>query len=220
MKAMTEQDRHPGVVVGGDLHPGFFRSCFRWVKQLTSLRSTPRTTRSNAVRATERDVQMMRRALELARKSAAADEVPVGAVLYRGDEIIAEAHNLREAVNDPTGHAELMAIRLAAEKLDTWRLSECSLAVTLEPCPMCAGAIVQARVGRLIYGATDPKAGAVHSLYNLCNDRRLNHSVEIISGVLANEASELLKAFFRRRRAEKKADREAPRSTSPRRRDR
>ncbi len=161
---------------------------------------------------------MMRRAIELARKSAAADEVPVGAVIYRGDEVIAEAHNLREAVHDPTGHAELMAIRKAAEKLKTWRLSDCSLAVTLEPCPMCAGAIVQARVGRLVYAATDPKAGAVHSLYNLCTDKRLNHSVEIVHGVLAQEAGELLKAFFRRRRAEKKADRDGGSGSGQRRR--
>lgn len=215
---MPEQESQTGWVSGGDLQTGAFGSVWQWVKQLTILRSTPRGPRTPPIRATERDVRMMKRALELARKSAAADEVPVGAVLYRGDEIIAEAHNLREAVNDPTGHAELMAVRYAAEKLKTWRLSDCSLAVTLEPCPMCAGAIVQARVGRLVYGATDPKAGAVHSLYNLCTDPRLNHSVEIVHGVLANESSELLKAFFRRRRAEKKADRDTPPSTSPRRR--
>lgn len=215
---MLEQKTHTGRVPGGDLQTGAFRSLWRWVKQLTILRSTPRGPRVPPTRATERDVRMMKRAIELARKSAAADEVPVGAVLYRGDEIVAEAHNLREAVNDPTGHAELMAIRIAAEKLKTWRLSDCSLAVTLEPCPMCAGAIVQARVGRLIYGATDPKAGAVHSLYNLCSDPRLNHSVEIVHGVLANESSELLKSFFRRRRAEKKADRDGEPPASHRRR--
>lgn len=161
---------------------------------------------------------MMQRAIELARKSAAADEVPVGAVVYRGDEIIAEAHNLREAVRDPTGHAELMAIRKAAEKLKTWRLSDCSLAVTLEPCPMCAGALVQARLGRLVYAAADPKAGAVHSLYNLCTDKRLNHSVEIVHGVLAQEAGELLKAFFRRRRAEQKSQRDGTAAPGHRRR--
>jgi len=215
---MTEQESQSGAVVEGGLPPGAFRSFMRWVKHLTILRSTPRASRPSCGHATERDERMMRRALLLAAKSAAADEVPVGAVLYRGDEIIAEAHNLREAVHDPTGHAELMAIRKAAEKLKTWRLSDCSLAVTLEPCPMCAGAIVQARVGRLVYGATDPKAGAVHSLYNLCDDHRLNHSVDIVSGVLAVEAGELLKAFFRRRRAEKKADRDEAPAPSHRRR--
>jgi len=202
---MTDGQAQSGETRRIGLRTGLLPSFVRWVKRLTILRSTPRAHPGTG-QTTERDLRMMRRALELAQKSAAADEVPVGAVLYRGDQIIAEAHNLREAVNDPTGHAELVAIRSAAKALKTWRLSDCSLAVTLEPCPMCAGAIVQARVGRLVYGATDPKAGAVHTLYNLCTDRRLNHNVEIVSGVLANEASELLKAFFRRRRAEKKTD--------------
>ncbi|MCL4198053.1 MAG: tRNA adenosine(34) deaminase TadA [Phycisphaerales bacterium] len=212
---MSETHAHNGPKREAVLPTAALRALSRWVKRLTILRSTPRAHPTSG-RATERDLRMMRRALELARTSAAADEVPVGAVVYRGDEIIAEAHNLREAVNDPTGHAELMAIRRAAERLKTWRLSDCSLAVTLEPCPMCAGAIVQARLGRLVYGATDPKAGAVHTLYNLCSDRRLNHSVEIIAGVLAEEAGDLLKAFFRRRRAEKKADRDDDRPPSSR----
>lgn len=210
-----EDEAQTGSLQGDALPRGALSILLRWVKRLTILRSTPRAAPARG-RATERDLRMMRRALDLARTSASADEVPVGAVLYRGDEIIAESHNLREAVHDPTGHAEIMVIRRAAAALKTWRLSDCSLAVTLEPCPMCAGAIVQARVGRLVYGAADPKAGAVHTLYNLCSDRRLNHSVEIVSGVLADEAGELLKSFFRRRRAEKKADQGEPRSAPSR----
>lgn len=214
-----EDEAQTGSLQGNAFPAGALHAFMRWVKRLTILRSTPRANPARG-RATERDLRMMRRALDLARKSADADEVPVGAVLYRGEEIIAESHNLREAVHDPTGHAEIMVIRRAAAAMKTWRLSDCTLAVTLEPCPMCAGAIVQARVGRLIYGASDPKAGAVHTLYNLCSDRRLNHSVEIISGVLADEAGELLKTFFRRRRAENKADQEQPRPIRSRPRDR
>ena len=105
------------------------------------------------------DLRMMERAIDLARRAAAADEVPVGAVIYRGEEVVAEASNNREETGDPTGHAEVVALRLAGERLGTWRLDDCSMAVTLEPCPMCAGALVNARLGRLNYGATDPKAG-------------------------------------------------------------
>ncbi|MHC5003219.1 MAG: nucleoside deaminase, partial [Planctomycetota bacterium] len=120
------------------------------------------------------DLAMMRRALELAQVAAAAGEVPVGAVVYRGERIIAEAANNREATKDPVGHAELLAISKAGQALREWRLTDCSLAVTLEPCPMCAGALVNARLGRLIYGATDPKAGACHTLFRIPTDRRLN----------------------------------------------
>ncbi|MFM1832717.1 MAG: tRNA-specific adenosine deaminase [Planctomycetota bacterium] len=150
------------------------------------------------------DLRMMDRAIELARAAAGNDEVPVGAVVYRGDEIIAEAANNREATGDPTGHAELVALRLAGERLGTWRLDDCSMAVTLEPCPMCAGALVNARLGRLVYGAFDPKAGACCTLYEIPTDRRLNHRVEMIGGVEEARCAELLRAFFRRRRQEKR----------------
>lgn len=152
--------------------------------------------------ATERDVQMMRRALELARAAGALGEVPIGAVVYdtATGAILAEASNTRENANDPAGHAELIAIRAAAEKLGDWRLNHCTLVVTLEPCPMCAGLIVNARLGRLIYGAPDPKAGAAGSLYRLTEDDRLNHRVTPIAGVLAEESAALLREFFRARR--------------------
>ncbi|QOJ19073.1 MAG: nucleoside deaminase [Phycisphaeraceae bacterium] len=142
----------------------------------------------------------MERAIELANRAAALDEVPVGAVIYRGAEIIAEAHNTRETDADPVGHAELLAIRLAARRLGRWRLSGCSLAVTLEPCPMCAGALVNARIDRLVYGARDPKAGACGSLFRIPTDVRLNHRVEIIEGVMAKECGKLLTDFFRTKR--------------------
>ena len=149
--------------------------------------------------ATPADEGYMRRALELAARAAAMGETPVGAVVVRTDtgEILAEAHNLRETRNDPAGHAELLAIRAAAERIGDWRLSGCTLYVTLEPCPMCAGLVVQSRVGRLVYGARDPKAGAVDSLFRLCSDRRLNHRLDPVGGVLAEESSRLLRGFFR-----------------------
>lgn len=151
--------------------------------------------------ATDTDRRMMVRALELARAAAANGETPVGAVVYRGDghevEVLAEASNIRESQHDPAGHAELIALRRAANALGDWRLNHCTLVVTLEPCVMCAGAIVNARVDRLVYGAADPKAGAVASLYRLCEDPRLNHRIEPIGGVMAEESAELLRAFFR-----------------------
>ena len=150
------------------------------------------------------DLRMMERAIELAREAAGRDEVPVAAVIYRGDEIVAEAANNREATGDPTGHAEVVALRMAGEKLGTWRLDDCSMAVTLEPCPMCAGALVNARLGRLLFGASDPKAGACCSLYQIPQDQRLNHRVEMIGGIEEDRCAELLRAFFRRRRAEKR----------------
>lgn len=150
--------------------------------------------------ATEIDHQMMMRAIELAREAWDMEEVPVGAVVYIEDEIIAEAHNLCESDRDATAHAEMIAMRAAAQKLDGWRLNQCSMAVTLEPCPMCAGALVNARMGRLIYGATDPKKGAVQSLYEICNDERLNHNVEVIGGVYAPQCRGILRDFFKQRR--------------------
>lgn len=150
------------------------------------------------------DLQMMERAIELARSAASDDEIPVGAVIYRGEEIIAEAANNREATGDPTGHAELVALRIAGKRLGSWRLEGCSMAVTLEPCPMCAGALVNARLKRLIYGAFDRKAGACCSLFKIPEDQRLNHRVDMIGGVEEERCAELLRAFFRRRRAEKR----------------
>ncbi len=152
---------------------------------------------------TELDRAMMRRALVRARDAMAMDETPVGAVVYETatGRVLSEAHNRREIDDDPTAHAELIAIREAAHAIGDWRLNECTLVVTLEPCPMCAGAIVNARVGRLVYGASDPKAGAVESLFQLCNDQRLNHRIEPIGGVDADECGDLLREFFKSKRS-------------------
>lgn len=158
---------------------------------------------------TSLDLSMMDRAIELAEQAAAIGEVPVGAVVYRGNEIIAEASNTREFDRDPCGHAEFLAIRAAARKLHDWRLSDCSLAVTLEPCTMCAGAIVNARVGRVIYGAVDAKAGACESLYRITADERLNHRPLMYTGVRADRCATLLKDFFRKLREDRKAAKRA-----------
>jgi tRNA(adenine34) deaminase len=148
------------------------------------------------------DEPMMRRALDLARHAAEIGEVPVGAVIWETStgRVLAEGLNRRETDADPCAHAELLAVREACRVIGDWRLNHCSLAVTLEPCPMCAGAIVNARVGRVVYGADDPKAGACRSLFTLTNDPRLNHRAELVPGVLAREAAELLRGFFRARR--------------------
>jgi tRNA(adenine34) deaminase len=145
----------------------------------------------------------MQLALEQARLALAHDEVPIGAVVYHApsDRIIGEAHNRRILDRDPTAHAEILAIRQAAQALGDWRLEETILAVTLEPCPMCAGAIVNARIPRLICGCSDPKAGAVQTLFQLCSDARLNHRVDIVAGVLAEECGAMLTAFFAAKRA-------------------
>lgn len=149
--------------------------------------------------ATEFDLAAMGRALELARAAAAMGEVPIGATVYRLSDgvIIGEGANRRETDHDPTAHAEILAIKQAAAALGGWRLEGCGLAVTLEPCPMCAGAIVNARVARLVFGAPDPKAGACGTLMRLTEDARLNHRVAPVSGVMAEESAALLKAFFR-----------------------
>jgi tRNA(adenine34) deaminase len=149
--------------------------------------------------ATDLDLAMMRRALDLAREAAAIGEVPVGAVVYEtaSGRVLGEGFNRREIDHDPAAHAELIAIRRAAESLGDWRLNACTLVVTLEPCILCAGLIVNARIGRLVYGAADPKAGAAESLYQLTNDARLNHRVAPIRGVLAEESAGMLKAFFK-----------------------
>ena len=142
----------------------------------------------------------MRAALVQARKAGEHGDVPVGAVLVRGDEVLAEACNERELRGDPTAHAELLALQAASRALGTWRLEDTTLYVTLEPCAMCAGALVWGRVGRLVYGPQDPKAGAALSLYNIPQDPRLNHHVSITTDVLEAECSALLREFFARRR--------------------
>ena len=146
------------------------------------------------------DVQWMTRALEMAELAASRGEVPVGAVLTKDDEIVAEGHNLTVTSNDPTAHAEVVVIREAAQTLSDWRLTECTLYVTLEPCAMCAGALVLSRLGRLVFGASDPKAGMAGSLGNLVQDERLNHRIEVTRGTLADAAGDLLQGFFRARR--------------------
>ena len=140
--------------------------------------------------------------LEQARLAAAAGEVPVGAAIFRRDlSLVAAAHNQREYLQDPTAHAEMVAIRNAARLLGSWRLIDTILAVTMEPCPMCAGAIVQARIPMVIYGCTDRKAGACDTLYSITNDPRLNHRCEVIGGVRAEECAALLTEFFKLQRA-------------------
>ena len=146
------------------------------------------------------DRAWMARALEVARAGAIRGEVPVGAVVVRGREVLAESHNRTAGACDPTAHAESLAIRRAARRLGDWRLVDCTLYTTLEPCAQCAGAIVLARVPRLVFGAADPRAGMAGSLGNLVQDERLNHRAEVVSGVLANESAELLRTFFRSRR--------------------
>ncbi|MFP6751820.1 MAG: tRNA adenosine(34) deaminase TadA [Pirellulaceae bacterium] len=150
------------------------------------------------------DEHYMKLALQQAQQAAESDEVPVGAVIVHGERTIALAHNQREQLNDPTAHAEMIAITQAAEAIGDWRLENCTLYVTLEPCLMCAGAILQARMGRLVYGASDPKAGAVESLFQTMADNRLNHQVESTSGILAQECGEILSHFFQEQRSQGK----------------
>jgi tRNA(adenine34) deaminase len=146
------------------------------------------------------DRAAMRRALEQAALAPAHGDVPVGAVALAGGEVVAARHNERQLRADPTAHAELLALRDAAQRLGTWRLDRVTLVVTLEPCPMCAGALVAGRVGRLVFGAADPRAGACGSLYNLCADPRLNHELPVTAGVLAAECAMQLTSFFAGRR--------------------
>lgn len=142
----------------------------------------------------------MQKALQQAQVADSLDEVPIGAVIVHQGRVIAAAHNQREMLHDPTAHAEMLAITQAAEALGDWRLLDCALYVTLEPCPMCAGAIVNARIPWVIFGATDPKAGAATSLFQLLNDHRLNHRCEVVPGVMALECGEIITDFFRRQR--------------------
>jgi tRNA(adenine34) deaminase len=150
--------------------------------------------------AGERDVMMMRIALDEARAALSWGDVPIGAVVTKDDDALAREANARERDQDPTAHAEVLALRSAAKRLSTWRLEGCTLYVTLEPCAMCAGALVLARVDRLVFGAKDDKAGFAGSLGDLVRDPRLNHTVDVEPGVLAEECGELLRAFFRERR--------------------
>lgn len=145
----------------------------------------------------------MRRALELAATAGSRDEVPVGALVIKNNIVISEGYNKRELLNSPLAHAELIAIQKASQALGQWRLLDCTLYVTLEPCPMCAGAIVQSRIPQVVFATRDPRAGAIRSVFELATDQRLNHRCEIIEGVLQNEASVLLKQFFANKRKEK-----------------
>lgn len=149
---------------------------------------------------TASDEEFMAEALRHAERSAAIGEVPVGAVIVCRGGIVAAGHNGKETTGDPTAHAEIAAIRNAAEKSLSWRLLDTTMYVTLEPCIMCCGALIQARVKRLVYGARDPKAGAVDSLYDILRDERLNHRIEVTGGVLAERSAELLRDFFRKKR--------------------
>jgi tRNA(adenine34) deaminase len=161
---------------------------------------------SNDVSRPSLDQQYMRIAIDQARIAEENGDVPIGAVIVHKDQIIAKAYNQREQLQDPTAHAEIIALTQAASALENWHLNDCSIYVTLEPCCMCAGALVLARIKRLIYGCDDTKTGAVKSLYNIVTDARLNHRVEVTSGVLADQCSAILQEFFARRRDENKSN--------------
>ena len=148
----------------------------------------------------ETDIKFMLEALKEAEKSANFDEVPVGAVIVKDGKIIARGHNLRERKNDPTAHAEIEAIRKACKKLKSWRLEGCTIYVTIEPCSMCAGTLLWTRIQRIVYGASDPKGGALGSSYNLFEVKNINHKVEITRGILENRCAELMTSFFRSKR--------------------
>lgn len=149
----------------------------------------------------QRNIDYMRVALAEAHLALDKQEVPVGAVVVHNGSIIAARHNEREVLNDPTAHAEILALRDAALALGTWRLDDCTLVVTLEPCVMCAGALINARIGTVVFGAADLRGGATSSLYNVCADPRLNHNPSVVSGVLQDECTLLLKNFFNSKRA-------------------
>jgi len=153
---------------------------------------------------TEQHERFMQAAIAEARKAQELGEVPIGAVIVRNGEIVGRGYNLRETKKDPTLHAEMIAIREASERLGGWRLIGCTLYVTLEPCPMCAGAIVQSRIEQVVYGASDPKAGCAGTLMDLLNEPRFNHQVPVFSGVMEEECSGLLKEFFRGLRKQRK----------------
>ena len=148
----------------------------------------------------EKDNQFMKLAIEQAKIAEDNGDVPIGAVIVHNDTIIAKAYNQREQLQDPTAHAEIIALTQAAAALENWHLNGCTMYVTLEPCPMCAGALVLARIDRLVYGCDDPKTGAVKSLYNIVQDQRLNHQLEVTSGVLQKQCRRQLQGFFAKRR--------------------
>jgi len=148
------------------------------------------------------DQHYMKMAIEQAGIAEENGDVPIGAVIVYKNQIIAKAYNQRQQLNDPTAHAEIIALTQAAAFMESWRLNGCTIYVTLEPCPMCAGALVLSRMDRLVYGCDDPKTGACKSLYNIVQDERLNHRLEVTSGVLANECGKLLQDFFQHRRIE------------------
>ena len=150
----------------------------------------------------EKDLEFMQLALEQAKLAPSLGEVPIAAVLVLDGQVLAQVHNYREAWQDPTAHAEVVAIREAATRLGTWRLTGTTLYVTVEPCSMCAGAIIQSRIARVVFGARDPKAGACGSVFNIPAERRLNHRVQVFGGVLERESQELMQNFFRRLRLE------------------
>lgn len=139
----------------------------------------------------------MNEALKEAKKAIKKGEVPIGAVIVSDNKIVARGHNLKESIADPTAHAEIIAIKKAAKRLKRWRLSNSTIYVTLEPCAMCMGALIQARVEKLVFGCFDPKAGAAGSLYDISNDKRLNHRIKVTTGVMAEECGEILKDFFK-----------------------
>jgi tRNA(adenine34) deaminase len=149
----------------------------------------------------------MKEAIREARRAQEIGEVPIGAVVVKGDRIVGRGHNLRETDQDPTLHAEMVAIRQAANQLGSWRLNDCSLYVTLEPCPMCAGAILLSRIKRVVYGAMDPKGGCAGSLMNLLQDERFNHQSEVVDGWMRDECSALLSDFFRELRRKRNSNR-------------
>ena len=165
-----------------------------------SVVAIPTAHRGTRMRALDPDRNFMAVALSEARRALAHDDVPIGCVVARGGEVLAAMGNEREAAQDPTAHAEILALRKAAAATGSWRLEGCTVYVTLEPCTMCAGALVLARVDRLVIGAMDPKAGAVGSLYDIAQDPRLNHRIEVATGVREDECGELLREFFAARR--------------------
>lgn len=154
------------------------------------------------INITKQDEHFMQLAIEQARVAEENGDVPIGAVIIHNNQVIAKAYNQREQLQDPTAHAEIIALTQAAAALENWHLNGCTMYVTLEPCPMCAGALVLARIDRLVYGCDDPKTGAVKSLYTIVQDGRLNHRLEVTSGVLADECSQILQEFFETRRTE------------------
>ena len=162
------------------------------------------------------DQYWMQKAIECAQRAEAIDEIPVGAIIVKNDEIIAEGWNQSITLNDPSAHAEMIAIRQAGQVLNNYRLIDCTLYVTLEPCSMCAGLLVHSRIKRLVFGATDLKTGSAGSIMNLVQEPRLNHQLDVTSGVLAQQCAEQLSAFFRRRRLEHKERKKALRQGTER----